>query len=158
MKHFECVDAIGSFVARCFEFVEEMFAGQLVTEQQQLQRPALPGVANIHLRRQHRFIDRRAEGVFGVEDVGRRKIVLPGGTLKLLEKFLDVSAEFVGVLGDAPMVQQDEHVEAVVEQIDKTFCRAVGCRLLGTQAGGNGKQAGGCGHGVTAISSMARSR
>ena len=158
VEDLEGLEAPGAVVARGFEAVEEVLAGELLAEQDELQRPPLPAAADWRGGAQHGFVDGGAEGVFGIEDVLADEARPEGGALEIVEQDLDGGGEGLGIARHAVPVQQREEVEAVVEQIDEAPGRTVGVRFLRAVVRSDGEQARGSGHGVTAINSIARSR
>src|SRR5574343_883022 len=119
MEYFQGINTKCPTIACRVDLVEKVFAGQLIPEKYQLQWPALPTCPDVHLRGQNGFVNRGAKGVFAIEDVFCAEAVFLGCTLKLLKKFLDVLGELLGIFGCAALAEQNEHVEAVVKQVDQ---------------------------------------
>lgn len=98
--------------------MEEFFARELLAEQHQLQRPPLPFRANLERGRQHRLVYRRTERKLRRVDIFGGGIELFRAALEVAEKLLNALAEFVCFARLAAVLQQEQHEEAVVQQVE----------------------------------------
>ncbi|MNL20470.1 hypothetical protein D3C87_1417190 [compost metagenome] len=115
-----------------FQASKEVLACQLLTEQGQLQRLQHPGVAYREAGIQHGLVDGGAEGVLGGVDVFRRNIQFLGGALVVGQKLLYARRERGGVGGLLPALDQEQHQEAVVEQVQQRLGGPAGMEFGGT--------------------------
>jgi hypothetical protein len=105
--------------AQVFEPVEEVFAGELVAEQAQLQRARLPGFAHVVVGAQDDLVDRRAERILGGGDVVGRHAERLGVAVDVAEEARHVVGKGGLVVRAAAVLQQEQRVEALVHQVDQ---------------------------------------
>ncbi len=159
MEDFQRLQTRSALCAQRLELGEEGFAGKLLAEQHQLQRAALPIGANCEVRGEDGLVDGRAERVLGVEDVVGRHVQAFGATVELVEKPAYLGKEVLRAVGRLAIAQQEQHEEAVVQQIEQRARVARGVARIGKGGGragrGVAKQRGhrSGAHEVTAISS-----
>ena len=152
MEHFERLHVGAAARAQVFQLLEEMFAGQLVAEQAQLQRAGFPRFADHVLRTQDDFVDRGAERVLGGMHIVGMHAERLGLAVDVGQKARHVLGKAGLVLRAATVLEQVQRIKALVHQVDQALRIIAAGAAVGHQ-GRRGAPFGMLAHAILAIGS-----
>src|SRR5471032_532661 len=164
MKNLQRLHPHGALAAQGVEAVEEMFAGQLVAKDQQLQRTPFPLFADDEWRGQDDFIDGRAKRIFGSFDIVAIGADLFCLAAEVLEEGGDPVHETLFIAGRRTMLEHEQHVKTFMHQVQQGAAGLTrgACAGRGAAAPAQQRWRGApfdeLAHAVTAISSSCKSR
>ncbi len=155
VEHLQHRQPRGAGGAQRLQVLEEALAGELLAEVFELQRAALPRLAQPRAGGEHRLVEQRAEGEAGQPHVVGGGAEPRAALLEVGEEGLDALAQRLRIGRRLAAAQQEDQVAAVEQQVGQPARalridgggQGLGARLRRGAGTAGGRGDGRCGHG-----------